>query len=309
MVNCLTLVRLKKQKWYVMGRRKVDKELDEMSRYLLSKGTFSLKDSGNAADRMILKALKRSEARIYRFWLGVFYAFALMLSLYWLPLFGPMIAGYIGGKRTGSPTRGVIAGLIVAGIFYIMSAPDMLAYIPVNIMAMRDNLVSASVAQFPWMSPMMSFVVSYTTPTVTLLSGKIGYTPQTYSILLVFAYIGGTMAKQRREEIRLLALSRIASGLTLQAMLEPMPHHSARAISRASGRGFEEYSHADPESRRIYRAEFGYDDARRTRRPRKTRETAGARSSRSSGKSRKSMKKEELIKGASHHRTSRYGFL
>ncbi len=289
-----------------MGRRKVDKELDEISRYLLQKGAYSLKASSNAADKMILKAIKKNEAKIYRFWLGVFYAFILMISLSWLPLFGPMIAGYVGGKRTGSPAKGTLMAVIVIAVFYLLSSPQAVANMPMNITSARDSLVASTVAQFPWMQPLASFLVSYTTPTVTLLSGKISYTPQSYSILLVFAYIGGTLAMQRREEIRLLALSRITSSLVVQPITQPMPHHSAVPLYRSSGPSFSDYGSRDPEFREIYREEF-HESPRK--KPSKRVKSSKERSS--SAPAHRSMKKEELIKHASHRKTSshRYGFL
>ncbi|GEM_PF-1969880 len=289
-----------------MGRRKVDKELDDISRYLLQHGAYALKASGNAADKMILKALKRNEARIYRFWLGVFYALVLMVSLSWLPLFGPMIAGYVGGKRAGSPARGTLMAIIVIGLFYLLSAPEMLASLPVDIMAMRDGAMASIAIQFPWLEPATTFVVSYTTPTVTLLSGKISYTPQSYSILLVFAYVGGTLAMQKREEIRLLALSRITSSMSVQPILRPMPHHSAAPEYADPYRSFEEYGRIDPEFGRIYKEEFGgHEKAKRRRKAAISRYPAQR------GAKTRSMKKEDLIKSASrtHHKTSRHGFL
>lgn len=34
------------------------------------------------------------------------------LLLFWLPTFGPLIAGYVGGRRAGSPGRGLVAALL-----------------------------------------------------------------------------------------------------------------------------------------------------------------------------------------------------
>lgn len=34
------------------------------------------------------------------------------LLLFWVPTFGPLIAGYIGGRRAGSPGRGLLAALL-----------------------------------------------------------------------------------------------------------------------------------------------------------------------------------------------------
>lgn len=36
------------------------------------------------------------------------------ILLGWIPLIGPAIAGYVGGRKAGSPGRGVVAGIIPA---------------------------------------------------------------------------------------------------------------------------------------------------------------------------------------------------
>ena len=267
------------QKWWIMSRRKVDKNMDEMTKLLLSQGVYSLKKSDNAIDRRIAKMLKSSERRIYRFWVGVFYGIILMISLYWLPLFGPMIAGYVAGRRAGSPAKGTIAGAIIVAVFYLIQSPSSLSRLPFDLVSARDSLLSSISYHASWLIPAISFIKSYTTPTITVLSGQISYTPQTYTILLVFAYIGGTLAKQRREEIRLMAMSRILSHMSVYNISMPSPHHSAIPSTGDYGMSFEDMQKAkyvpDREMRRIYEDEYGEDEpevrrpARRSKRPKK----------------------------------------
>ena len=288
-----------------MGRRKGDKDLDEITKYLLSQGAYSIKKSSNSPDKVILKALKKHEEKVYRFWLGVLYALLLMASLYWLPLFGPMIAGYIGGKRAGSPTKGTLVGLAVIAVFYIIKSPSALLNMPVAISTARDSLITGMVAYIPWLKPATSFLVSYSTPTVTLLSGKIAYTPQSYTVLMVFAYIGGTMAKQKREEIRLMALSRIFSGLPVQPVLQPSPHYAPEISSAYAGPEFESMNRmhrTDREFERIYREEYEEPESAPKRRK------APARKRKSAKASRK-LKKDEIIRNMAKKSAYRRGLL
>lgn len=44
-------------------------------------------------------------------WMGV-----ISLLLFWLPALGPLIAGYVGGKKAGSASRGALAAILPAGI-------------------------------------------------------------------------------------------------------------------------------------------------------------------------------------------------
>lgn len=57
---------------------------------------------------------------------AIFWMALLSVLLFWLPVFGPLIAGYVGGKKAGSAGRGAIAallpGFIVAGIIFFVLA-------------------------------------------------------------------------------------------------------------------------------------------------------------------------------------------
>ncbi len=274
-----------------MSRQKVDKKTDEMTKFLLSQGVYSLKKSEDAVDKKIMKLLKANEKKVYRFWLGVFYGILLMFSLYWLPLFGPMIAGYVAGRRAGSPAKGTIAAMIIVVLFYIVQSPHIISGFPVNLVAAKESVKSTATAYIPALSPIISFISSYTTPAVSILSGQVSYTPQTYTILLVFAYIGGTMASQKREEIRLMAMGRILSHLPVHPVPEPVPHHSA-APSYPAGQGFGDMEKAslgsgDWELNRIREDEYA---------PKKS-----ARKSRKRGRPTKAKLNRNLVK----HRTKK----
>src|SRR3989337_919678 len=61
-----------------------------------------------------LRSMHRSHAAApaFSFWSAVKYVTLLSILLWWLPTFGQMIAGYVGGRRAGSPWRGVAAALV-----------------------------------------------------------------------------------------------------------------------------------------------------------------------------------------------------
>lgn len=44
----------------------------------------------------------------------------LAILIGWIPIVGPAVAGYIGGRKAGSPGRGFVAGLIPAVIVGIL---------------------------------------------------------------------------------------------------------------------------------------------------------------------------------------------
>ncbi|HPP45635.1 MAG TPA: hypothetical protein PK446_07570, partial [Methanomassiliicoccaceae archaeon] len=48
-----------------------------------------------------IEAKKFDGPVVYSFWSAMKYTFALSLLLWWLPVFGQMVAGYVGGRRAG----------------------------------------------------------------------------------------------------------------------------------------------------------------------------------------------------------------
>ncbi len=52
--------------------------------------------------------------------MAIIWMAVLSLLLFWLPLFGPLIAGHVGGKTAGSPSRGLLAALIPAAVLCLL---------------------------------------------------------------------------------------------------------------------------------------------------------------------------------------------
>lgn len=48
--------------------------------------------------------------------LGTLVASTLFVLLSWLPLIGPFVAGYAGGRRAGSAARGLVAALLAGSL-------------------------------------------------------------------------------------------------------------------------------------------------------------------------------------------------
>src|SRR3989304_431970 len=55
----------------------------------------------------------------FSFLSAVKYVTILSILLWWLPTFGQMIAGYVGGRRAGSPWRGVAAALVPVLLIFV----------------------------------------------------------------------------------------------------------------------------------------------------------------------------------------------
>ena len=58
---------------------------------------------------------------------GIIWMFVISLLLFWLPLIGPLVAGFVGGKKAGGIGAGLMAvflpGIVLgAGLFFLASS-------------------------------------------------------------------------------------------------------------------------------------------------------------------------------------------
>lgn len=56
----------------------------------------------------------RGQSNIYSMRSGTFLVIVLLFVIGWIPVIGYAVAGYVGGRRSGSPIRGLVSGLIGA---------------------------------------------------------------------------------------------------------------------------------------------------------------------------------------------------
>lgn len=146
----------------------------------------------------------RSARTVYSLWSSAKYVLILSLLLWWLPMFGQMIAGYVGGRKAGGPWRGVIASILpVLGIFAIISAfesgvlPDEVFGVGIRPSALLGGLATS----IPFLGPYFEFTQEYVSQFVSALAGSSPYGINSYVLTVAFAYIGGIIAEQNRREI------------------------------------------------------------------------------------------------------------
>ena len=132
----------------------------------------------------------KENKKTYSILKGMFYASIIYVLLWWLPVFGPMVAGYVAGRKSGTPIKGIISVLIpavtVIAIIYLLSnfkivyalhaqglqSIVMYVYIPLNALA-------------NYLSNFESFL---------------HYIPPNILVLVIFAYIGGIMSLHVQNE-------------------------------------------------------------------------------------------------------------
>ncbi|MBN1677605.1 MAG: hypothetical protein JW880_03620 [Candidatus Thermoplasmatota archaeon] len=146
----------------------------------------------------------KSSNVVYSFWSASKYVLILSLMLWWLPMFGQMIAGYVGGRRAGGPWKGVAASIIpVVGLYAVMTGFDS-GFLPSHVfgVAIAPAAVGASLSNsVPLISPYIQFSSEYVGSFVGALAGSSPYGINTYVLTVAFAYVGGVLAAQNRREI------------------------------------------------------------------------------------------------------------
>ncbi|MCU0852399.1 MAG: hypothetical protein MUC90_03980 [Thermoplasmata archaeon] len=146
----------------------------------------------------------KSSNVVFSFWSAVKYVFIISLMLWWLPMFGQMIAGYVGGRRAGGPWKGVAASIIpVVSLFVLMTSFDN-GYLPSHVfgVAIAPGAVGAYLTtNIPFLSPYLEFSSQYVGQFVDSLAGSSPYGINTYVLTVAFAYVGGVLAEQNRREI------------------------------------------------------------------------------------------------------------
>ncbi len=129
----------------------------------------------------------------------------LSFLLWWLPTFGQMIAGYVGGRRAGAPWKAALAAcvpvLVIYGTAfaaengYFTNELAMLSAIP----AMAADYLSSAI---PALTPYIDFVSEYLATFIGFLKATVVVGLDGYMVTIIFAYVGGVVAQQRYRELR-----------------------------------------------------------------------------------------------------------
>ena len=98
-------------------RRSADED-DEITNTLIDRGVYRLSEVYEDEEIKKFQDLKVP----FSFWSAVKYSFVLTILLWWLPVFGQMVAGFVGGRRAGKPWKGVLAALVPLTVIFVISS-------------------------------------------------------------------------------------------------------------------------------------------------------------------------------------------
>ncbi len=130
---------------------------------------------------------------------GAIYSFIFAVTLWWLPVAGPAIAGYMSGRKSGSSSAALQTSLIVAAVMTFLT----LALLPVKggVFGLIGGYLStgvAALAQSPLTSSSTIFTDLYTGYGLIRTFALI--VPSSLVTLVVFSYVGGTYSEFKSQE-------------------------------------------------------------------------------------------------------------
>jgi hypothetical protein len=160
----------------------------------------------------------RGEGAPFSFWSSARIILILSFLLWWIQPAGPMIAGYVGGRRSGSAMKGVVAALLPVAIIFLanLAYSRGVASYQIDFVASLPQAVAGAIAGIlPFLTPYKDFLISYLTGFVKALQSTFGMGTNGYLMVIIFAYIGGLIADQTRRELYYRNGARQSVGLNL----------------------------------------------------------------------------------------------
>ncbi|MBC7108700.1 MAG: hypothetical protein H5T41_07945 [Methanomassiliicoccales archaeon] len=184
--------------------RKKDPIIDQKANHIIHRSVYKVAEVDDGEESKRFKSTKV----VYSFWSAVKYIFILSFLLWWLPIIGQMIAGYVGGRRAGSPWKGVMAAFIPLAIIFAITAAVDVGWIPTTINGINITpgaILSALASNIPLLDSYMNFASLYLHNFVSLLQSTISFRLDSYLMTIAFAYIGGIIADQTRREMEYIS--------------------------------------------------------------------------------------------------------
>jgi len=127
----------------------------------------------------------------------------LSMLLWWLPLIGHAIAGYVGGRAAGTPARGaavtLVAVMALMALAMVISSGLIGGFDFLN--SNPEELVAAVGLDFPILGKLLSWILIFLQNAFGVVTGTTSMKLNIYVITVVFGMAGGTLASLHTKEV------------------------------------------------------------------------------------------------------------
>jgi hypothetical protein len=179
---------------------------DQTTKKLMKSGVYRLSDESEEREKPKRSwLLSSSWDDPFNYWSAVKYGSILMFLLWWIPIFGPMIAGYVAGRRAGSPIKGVFAVSIPLAIVFFVATMVTIKIVPTvwfGIDLAPEAIFAELGKAVPVIGPLANFTTGYLQSFIGTIQGSSGVRLDFFILAIAFAYIGGAMAIQSLREMQ-----------------------------------------------------------------------------------------------------------
>lgn len=163
---------------------------------------------------------------------GLFLLFVLALVLWWIIPLGQMVAGYVGGRRAGSMSRGLAvatagSAILIALSLVVTAGAEWL----LSLQNVQDFIASTVPSASDWITSLGEYMSGF----AGISSGSVTIAAGDFVMMGVFAIVGGAMANQSRKEMSIIVGHALREGA-------PKPPRSARAAMEGRQLGFGTYA-------------------------------------------------------------------
>ncbi len=138
---------------------------------------------------------RRSERTSYSntgVWQGMKWTFVFTILLWWFPVYGQMIAGYIGGRKAGSASKALIASSVPAAMILGLAYAIDYGYLPIP----KEWLVEGPKYVSERISEQLPVGIPYIDVLVTSFSSVLTAQMSYFAVVILFALIGGVLADE-----------------------------------------------------------------------------------------------------------------
>ncbi len=174
----------------MLFRKKNNDFGDPTTNKLLNKGVYNFDKDEYVDDDRRIRFLERNMV------VGMWYVFILSVLLWWLPVFGQMIAGYLGGRKAGTSTRGIAVTLIPCFIIIMI-----LVLVDAGLLPSLGGIVAIPSSLIGGVSSVSPQAGAYVSGIYNSLLALMGLNGNGLIIIMVFGLIGGMMADMNKKEV------------------------------------------------------------------------------------------------------------
>ncbi len=152
----------------------------------------------------VLGTDQRGQRSVYDTRSGTLLTIILLFVVGWIPMVGQMVAGFVGGRRAGSPFRGFIAAFVgtMSVLFVLFVIVESIRGINSALINDPEGEIAVLTASAPLLQQLCTMFLDYTRDLFGSVDFSINYA--TYMITIPFGIIGGIFADQAQKETRII---------------------------------------------------------------------------------------------------------